>query len=125
MSYKYTWKVLTLSVADAAGLQKAVISVKWQLSGEDSDGNIGKFFGTTPFSVENLNAGSFVEYSALTEENIISWILPIVQNNATYKKHIDEQIAKEILRTTSNLKRDHAVPWAPGNNAATSEPAPV
>ena len=99
MSYKYTWKITSLKVrdqvnADGDTLTDAVVQTYWQVEGTDADGNTGSFSGATPFTAENVPAGSFRPFADLTEDVVCGWIQNVVNSDPTYKAHIDEQIQK-------------------------------
>jgi len=119
MSYTYTWKITSLKVrdqvnADGDTLTDAVVQTYWQVEGTDADGNTGSFSGATPFTAENVPAGSFRPFADLTEDVVCGWIQNVVNSDPTYKAHIDEQIQK-IIDEHNNVVREvqeAGLPWA-------------
>lgn len=127
MSFTYTWKINSLKVRDEVNsdgetLPKAVCQTYWKVTGEDANGNTGEFSGATPFSAANLTAAQFASFDSLTEENVIGWIQNIVNNDASYKAHIDGVIQRHIDETTEEEVDESSLPWAPAD--ATPTPSP-
>lgn len=131
MALTYTWKVTGLKKrdqvnADGVTLEGAIVQTYWECHGTDADGNTAHFSGATPFTAENVPAGSFTPFASLTEETVISWIKAVVDNDPSYKAHIDEHIMKQIDAVATV---DAAMPWADEEVTPTPpevlEPAPV
>lgn len=123
MAFTYAWKVTNLKVkdqvnADGESLQNAVVQTYWQCEGTDENGNSAHFAGATPFSAENVPAGSFKAFADLTEADVLAWIQNVVNSDANYKAHIDEQIQKEIDKELVTEVEEESLPWA------TPAPAP-
>lgn len=115
MAVTYTWEVTGLKTTTVANTSDVVVQTYWKKIGTDEKGNTGEFSGATPFSASNMPANtSFIPFSDLTENDVLSWIEAVVVG--TYKDHVDEQIQKQI-DLKKNPVVDNPLPWAP--------PAPV
>lgn len=132
MSLSYTWKIDSLKVkdeenTDGVTLPQAVYQTYWTITGTNSAGQSGTWSGATPFSAKNVPAGSFVAFADLTEEKVLGWIKNVVDSDAGYKAHIDEQLLKRIEEehgTAAEISAD-ALPWATGASVTpTPEPTP-
>lgn len=130
MALTYTWKVTGLKKKDQVNsegvtLSGAVVQTYWECNATDEHGNTGQFAGATPFTAENVPAGSFTAFESLTEETVIGWIKNVVDNDLTYKAHIEERILKQI--DASNIV-DATPPWQTEEVTPTPpevlEPAP-
>ena len=130
MALTYTWKVTGLKKKDQVNsegvtLSGAVVQTYWECNATDERGNTGQFAGATPFTAENVPAGSFTAFESLTEETVIGWIKNVVDNDLTYKAHIEERILKQI--DASNIV-DATPPWQTEEVTPTPpevlEPAP-
>jgi hypothetical protein len=122
MSLTYTWKITGLKKSDQVNTQGetlvgAVVQTYWECHGTDEQGNVGSFSGATPFTAENVPAGSFKPFNELTEQDVIGWIKKVVENDPSYKAHIDDQIMKQIHKP---VVEDADLPWA-----TTETPDPV
>ncbi len=116
MALSYTYKVRNLKVKDEVNsegvtLQNAVVQTYGTIIGTDENGNAGEWSGATPFSAANVPAGSFTAFENLEEANVISWIENVVNNDAQYKAHIDEQLRLEISKTVETEVAGEALPW--------------
>jgi hypothetical protein len=115
MALTYTWKVKGLRKQDqvnseGATLSGAVVQTYWECEGTDENGNTSVFSGATPFSAENVPAGTFVAFEDLTEETVLGWIRNVVEGDGGYMDHIEERIRHEIGKVTIE---DAPMPWAP------------
>jgi hypothetical protein len=63
-------------------------SVRWELIGTDKNGNSAKFFGATP-SDKDIDENSI-------DEVIIPWLTKTIEKNKVYKKHIDDELIRQI-----------------------------
>lgn len=131
MSLTYTWKIDSLKVkdeenVDGATLPEAVYQTYWTITGTNSSGQSGTWSGATPFSAKNVPANSFVAFKDLTEETVLGWVKNVVNSDAGYKAHIDEQLLKRIDEQFGNAKDvgADALPWATGEDV-TPTPPPV
>lgn len=104
MSINYTWKITSMKVKNVDDLDNVVVQTYWQKKGIDDEGNEGFFNGATPIKVSS-NTSNFIEYSDLTQDIVLSWIIPIVDN-----KHVDEQIKKQI-ENKRNPIIEMNIPW--------------
>jgi hypothetical protein len=132
MSLSYTWKIDSLKVKDeentqGATLPKAVYQTYWTITGTNSSGQSGTWSGATPFSAKNVPEGSFVAFADLTEETVLGWVKNVVNSDAGYKAHIDEQIIKRIEEQfgTAEDVGAEALPWATGEVTPTPPPVEV
>jgi hypothetical protein len=117
MAFTYKWSVTSLKVKDevnseGATLPNAVVQTYWKVEGTDANGNTGEFSGATPFTAANVPAGSFVAFAELTEETVLGWIKNVVNNDPSYKEHIDGQIQKRIDQELTVEKGGDDLPWA-------------
>jgi hypothetical protein len=115
MALTYTWKITGLKKKDQVNvegetLQGAIVQTYWECHGTDEQGNTAHFSGATPFTAENVPAGSFKPFASLTEEDVVGWVKSVVENDLSYKEHIDGQIMKQIEKTAIE---DAPLPWAP------------
>ena len=132
MALTYTWKIKNIKIKDQTNVEghtlpKAVFQTYWEITGTDENGNSGSWSGATPFSAENVPAGSFVAFEQLTEELVLGWVKNVVNNDPSYKRHIDEQLQKSIdenlgVATEVNEKE---LPWAPPEDSVTPDPESV
>jgi hypothetical protein len=113
MSMTYTWKMKEIKVMDETNsdgkvLKDAVVQTTWTKTGKDADGNEGVFSGATPLTAANVSEGDFKALNTLTEEQVLTWIKALVEPDAAYVAHINEQILKDIERSKVTQK---AMPW--------------
>jgi hypothetical protein len=119
MSFTYKWEVTGLKVkdqlnADSVILANSVCQTYWKVTGTDVDGNEGSFSGATQFNSDNCSIEDFVAFESLSEVQVLSWIQNIVDNDASYKTHIDSQIQKRIDAVAIT---EAIMPWAPVENS--------
>jgi hypothetical protein len=131
MELAYEWKLTGLKKQNSENVNDAVVGTQWKLIGIDEDGNEGTFMGATPFSIQTINTGSFIQYNDLTEEQVLGWIKDYVSGSSStnYMDHINGQILKEI-NSKKWVKVDVAendLPWSPTSGSIipteVSEPA--
>mgnify|MGYP000197195192 FL=1 len=98
MGLTYEWKLTGLRKQNSEHLSDAVVGTNWKLTGTDEDGNVGTFNGATPFNISTVNTASFIEYSSLTEEQVLGWVKNHVSGSGptNYMDHINGVILKEI-----------------------------
>lgn len=126
MALTYKYEVTGLKVRDEevgnTTNTNAVVQTYWKLTGTDADGNEGTFSGATPFTSTTMPEGDvFVPFDELTEEMVIDWISDVVNGNAGYKQHIDEQIMKQINEKIRPIT-EPTLPWKPAANTANTSP---
>jgi hypothetical protein len=129
MDFTYTWKVTGLKVrdqvnADGETLPSAVVQTYWECTGANADGVDGTFSGATPFTAENVPAGSFKAFADLAEADVLAWIQNRVNGDRTYKLHIDQQIQKQIEDKAGVVSEINAgsFPWSGPEDAVTPTP---
>ena len=132
MAFSYTHEITSLKVkdevnSDGVTLQNAVCQTYWKRTGTDADGNSGTFAGATPFSAASVGEDDFTDFADLTEAQVIGWITNVIDNDATYKAHIDEQIQKQIDEA-AGVQTEHAgdtLPWGASEPADDGVEAPA
>ena len=133
MGLTYEWKLTGLKKQNSETVNDAVVGTQWKLTGTDEDGNQGTFSGATPFSINEVNTGSFIEYSSLTEAQVLSWVKNHVSGSgpSNYMDHINGVILKEIAskKWASITVSETDLPWSPTSGSsvtpAVSDPASV
>ena len=133
MGLTYEWKLTGLRKQNSEHLSDAVVGTNWKLTGTDEDGNVGTFNGATPFNISTVNTASFIEYSSLTEEQVLGWVKNHVSGSTptNYMEHINGVILKEIAskKWTKIEVNETDLPWSPtsGSRVApeVTAPAPV
>tara|TARA_B100000424_G_scaffold44112_1_gene30158 strand:- start:610 stop:960 length:351 start_codon:yes stop_codon:yes gene_type:complete len=101
-------KVMDETNSDGKVLKDAVVQTTWTKTGKDADGNEGVFSGATPLTAANVSESDFKALNTLTEEQVLTWIKALVEPDAVYVAHINEQILKDIERSKITQK---AMPW--------------
>lgn len=129
MALTYTWKVTGLKKKDqvnseGATLSGAVVQTYWEAEGTDENGDTAKFSGATPFSAENVPAGTFVAFEDLTEEVVTGWIRNVVDADPTYGAHIEERIRAEINKGVVTDITESGLPWSDGSSV-TPDPLAI
>ena len=133
MGYTYEWKLTGLKKQNSDNVNDAVVGTQWKIIATDEDGNEGSFTGATPFSISQINTGSFTPYNELTEAQVLGWIKNHVSGSnlsTNYMEHINGVIEKEI-----NSKKwvkvevsETDLPWSPTSGSTTpyvADAAPV
>lgn len=116
MAFTYTYEIERLKVkdevnADGVTLQNAVCNTYWKVTGVDEDGNTATFSGATPLSAKNVSADNFTDFTTLTEAQVVGWIRNVVESDAGYLEHIDEQLQKQIDIELETEKGSEDLPW--------------
>lgn len=114
MALTLTYTVTSLKVKDEVNtdgvtLTNAVCQTYWKAVGTDADGNTGEFSGATPFSAAPVSEGNFTAFADLVEADVIGWISAVVDGDAGYKAHIEEQIQRQI---DAEITTEASMPWA-------------
>ena len=125
MSLTYTWSLTGLKKQSDDQVTDAVVQTYWECTGTDADGNSGKFSGATPFNLATIDPDNFTAYASLTENQVLGWIQDIVNNDESYKAHIDGQIQKQIDLEKSPITEveSGAFPWSPPSDEPVEEAA--
>lgn len=123
MALTLSYSVTSLKVKDEVNsegvtLQNAVVQTYWKCVGTDADGNEGEFQGATPFTAANVPSASFKDFADLVEEDVVGWIKAVVDADAGYKQHIEEQIQRKI---DADITREVSMPWAEDVTPPTPE----
>lgn len=116
MALTYTWAIKKLKKQDdpSSELNDIIVQTYWECTGTDELGNSGVFAGATPFEPDQVDPNNFTAYENLTEAQVLGWIQDQINDNPTYKNHIDEQIQKQIdaiLKPVIEVDND-GMPWA-------------
>lgn len=111
MTLTYTWLITGVTAASVTDLSDVVINVRWTCTGTNENGTQGTFPGATPLKTTDIDPATFVPYNQLTEALILSWVQPIVMNDASYWNHINEQINKQIADKEANVNPNLPLPW--------------
>lgn len=123
MAITYTWKVTSIKTKTEGANQNAVVQTYWTKTGTDENNNTGTFSGATPFTTLNMPQGyTFVPFSELTEETVLTWIKAVVVGG--YEDHVNQQIQKQIDEKI-NPVTESQMPWAPATPTPTPTPAPA
>lgn len=114
MALTIGYKVTSLKVKDEVNsegvtLSNAVCQTYWKAIGTDADGNVGEFSGATPFSAATVPADKFKDFASLVEEDVLGWIKAVVDNDVSYKAHIEAQIQRLI---DIEVTKEAEMPWA-------------
>mgnify|MGYP003333138804 CR=1 FL=1 len=112
MAITYTWEVTGMKVTMVANTSNVVVQTYWKKTGKDENGVEGVFSGATPIPTNNINTNTFIPLNNLSQEDVLSWITPIVDNS-----HVNEQIKKQI-DAKNNVVKDVVLPWE-SNSANT------
>lgn len=110
MAINYTWKIVAIKKVDAADLKDAVIGIRWEKIGVDSEGVEGKFNGSTPFKLSEINKDNYIDWNNLTEAVVVSWVKSAVLE---YEDQIDTQILKQIRDKRATGLETSNMPWDP------------
>lgn len=70
MAVTYTWTITGLSTTTVENYTDVVTGATWEVSGTAGT-NTASLTGTTPFA---LPSGEFINYSELTEDQIVGWV---------------------------------------------------
>lgn len=125
MAYTYEWKLTGLKKQSKGDVTDAIVQTYWKVIATDEDGDTGEFVGATPFPITSVNPDNFIDYTQLTEEQVIGWIKDYVSGSnvvTNYWGHIYEQIEKSIDEKKSPVVSiaDYEFPWASGSAASGS-----
>ena len=114
----YVWKIISL---EATGKFNVVTTAHWALEIKDGDTSLASLQGASKFGNTISNNGivpisvpaypnpdTFIEFSALEESDVISWVENELGDSVirTMKNQLQSQVEKQSQITVSNL------PWA-------------
>ena len=125
MAITYNWKITALSKTNTTDLSDVIIGTRWECIGTDEDGIQGTFTGATPFKASSVDPENFIEYSSLTEEQVLGWIKNYVSgsSNTNYWDHVSDRIKKSIDEKKNIVQNvdNFDLPWAPtsGSNSGS------
>lgn len=114
--YTYEFSVTGIKVRDQVNtngekLPSAVVQTYWKIIATDADGDQEEYAGATPFTAENVPAGSFTSFEDLTESDVTSWIEARINGDRVYSEHIKEHFDKRFDESKGHLRTVN-MPWA-------------
>ena len=118
MAITYTWQITGMQVISLTQEPEYVVNAFWIKTGTDENGNTGFYTGETTFT-PNPDQTDFIPYDQLTQEIVISWVQPIVDNS--YGAFADAQIQKQIDAKIYPVTSP-PLPWDP--NPSPTPPTP-
>lgn len=114
MSITYKWEVKGIKKVNNSQYNNAIVQTYWKKTGTNEDGIIGEFSGATPFELSTVDPNNFVAYDDLTEEIVLGWIQNVVNEDFTYRDHIDAEIQKKIDEQIKEEVDEFHTPWYSG-----------
>jgi hypothetical protein len=114
MNITYTWSVYGIKKVNNSQYNNAIVQTYWKKTGTNEDGVVGDFSGATPFELATVDPNNFVSYDDLTEELVLGWIQNVVNEDFTYRDHIDAQIEKKIYEQIKEEIDEFHTPWYSG-----------
>jgi hypothetical protein len=102
MTVTYTWVITHLSTTSTNDYTDIITGANWEVFGTDGT-NTTSLTGTTPFALPN---SGFIDYSELTEEQIVGWVkanLSELRLNA-----IENEITEKLAQLSYQPK---PLPW--------------
>ena len=119
-----TWKIVAIDY-DIKGGVKVPTRTHWVCSGEDAEGNTGRYIGTR--EVTQGDTKTFTGWDNITEEAALEWLLTdmgvvtmdVDEEGKSQKDTIEASIEAQIAEK-ANPTRGTGLPWA-APQAATME----
>ena len=115
MSITYSYKIKALqtkpSTVNSSGdtISNSIICCWWQKKGINQDNYVGIYNGATSLHAHDTSTSDFINFSDVTESNVISWIEQKLTNEQQTK--IDKDIENQI--NTMYIKEDLSNwPWS-------------
>ena len=98
----YKFHINAVDVHTQVGdLEKVVYNVHWSYIAQDENGNTASMIGVQ--TVEEPNADNFTAFDQLVQDDIISWIEPLMEV-ADMQSNLDAQIAEKVAPTKQTLQ---------------------
>ena len=115
----YSWKLNDIKLQNQGALSNVIIHATWEVTGTDANNNSGSHSGALPMNPPNAN--SFIDFTSpsMSQNTVLGWVQALVQNNAGYWAHINEQIIEQINKIENPIV-SMSNPWAPSANANTA-----
>ena len=108
MAITYEWRILRLH-RDASGM---VTEVYWSKTGTDAEGRTAMFSMVDELDSSDPASDAYIEFSALTEENVLAWIQSRVSGTrALDVDHFIQRKIQEQIEARDSV--DDVLPWAP------------
>lgn len=82
-------------------LEKVIYNVHWSYIGRDEEGNVASMIGVQ--QLESPDPENFVAFDTLIQDDIISWIEPLLSVDEM-QLNIDAQIAEKAAPTKQTLQ---------------------
>ncbi|NBP03252.1 MAG: hypothetical protein EBU90_24770 [Proteobacteria bacterium] len=111
MAVNYNWNIFGIEkTASNGNLTEIITQVRWVRVGTDDVDNIsGSFAGSTRFSLNEVDPGTFVPYAALSKDQVVAWLEnKEVSNLEMMNTRIQEDI--ERSRNVSVVQKAD-LPW--------------
>jgi hypothetical protein len=98
MALVLNYELTGMKLRSDAEVTNAVVQTYWKCHGHSADQPdfTGTFSGATPFDLNTIDPDTFTPYDQLTEAQVLEWIEAVVNDNPSYKEHIEEQITAQI-----------------------------
>ena len=106
------WKVTGMKIASGDDLTNAVVTVYFNVLGEDGNGNQGAFSGSATFNLATIDPNQFTPYADLTEEQVIGWVK--TTTIGTLNDYAEYCVQDEInaLTTDQTYVGEGEFPWS-------------
>jgi hypothetical protein len=104
----YNWIIHSLTKRTLNNYQDVIISVVWEKIGTDHHGHVGSCKSSINFDLNNINLDLLIPYGNLKKEDLIRWVLSIVD-----EQYINNSILNEIENSRLNLMQVNVgdFPW--------------
>lgn len=118
MANTYNFKINAVDVHTLKDdLQKVIYNVHWSYFAEDENGNTASTIGVQ--SVEDPDPENFVAFETLVQDDIISWIEPLIDTEKM-QANLDEQINEIVAPSKQTLQIPISLEEAPAIDESTS-----
>ena len=119
----YSWDIKGLKVQNTSNLANVIVHTTFEVKGTDANNNSGTFSGAMPLTPP-ANTATFIPFSQLQANTVISWIEAEIANNSTYQAHIKERIIDQINLIESPVTDVGSnLPWANTSNTTSTTTA--
>jgi len=109
MAITYTWNIASLDVVPTktiGGVEytDVIKTVHWRLRADEGDYTAGAY-GAVDMDTENVDANTFVQFSELTAQTIVSWAAALINDQdegrvAAIKAALEAQIEEQKVPKT-------------------------
>lgn len=102
MATTYKFRINAVDVYTSKNdLEKVIYNVHWSYIAEDENGNTASLIGVKKLS--EPSAETFVSFDTLIQDDIISWIEPLMEIEVM-QANLDAKIAEKIAPTIQTLQ---------------------